>query len=232
MLLSNHVQIPSVIHNRVLKALLSCRSAITPSKRTAISRSLLYLEHVKFYSKLPPQWRRFVVCENLISVKMEAILPSNSSISPSLPRRPLSFIICCHTCNTPREAKFLSLYRSGKWKSVPCRVCCISMSCKQWLCVCGIPWHSCDVHANNGFSCSSKLRSKKTISTRFLTPTPGYSSNILVRGLSSYASLRPLRRRKKPQKRMTQDSNLAVIASVKRLRSVSIPLSVFGIHPG
>ena len=170
--------------------------------------------------------------DDIISVKVDAILPNIGYTSPSLPRRPLSFSICCKTCNTTREAKFMSLYRTGKWKTVQCRVCCLFMSCKQWFCVCGIPWHSCETHANIGFTCSSKLRNKKPVTTRFLIPTPGYSSNSLVRGLSSYASLRPLRRRKKPQKRKTQDSNLAVIASVKRLRSVPIPLSDFGIHPG
>ena len=159
-------------------------------------------------------------------------MPSIGCISPSPPKRPPSFTIFCKQCNTALEAKFMSLYRTGKWKAVECRVCCVSMSCKQWFCSCGVPWHSCERHANIGFTCSSKFRSKKSARSRFLLPTPGYSSNSLVRGVGFHASFRPLRRRKKPQKRKTQDSNLAVVASVKRLRSDPIPLSDFGIHPG
>ena len=40
--ISAHVQVPHGMHDRVLAALLSCRFALTSSKRTAISRSLLY----------------------------------------------------------------------------------------------------------------------------------------------------------------------------------------------
>ena len=138
-------------------------------------------------------------------------------------------------CNTPREVKHRSLYSKGKWKAIECKVCALTMSCKQWNCVCGTCWYACEWHARIGFCCSSRFRRKPKPRSCYLTTTPGYASNSLILRDGAYpGSLgRPPshKRKAQPRQQSRSDSNFAALASLERIRSDPLPLEAFLIHP-
>ena len=58
----------------------------------------------------------------------------------------VSRLITCPNCDNQLEAAKMQLFTPLGFRYVNCRRCATQSWSRGWLCACGVPWHTCEVH--------------------------------------------------------------------------------------
>ncbi len=173
--INSTIVIPEIFQQRMVHALLCCKQAMPPSKCMAVSRSVLFLPMTRFSGKFPPAWRKYIKCDSLIPQE----IPPDPHLQGGffVTRIPDDFCLTCVFCSATKQVRHITLYKSGKWKTLTCTACATSKSSRQWHCACGTPWIGCAVHSASGFLCMSSTRTAPKRKLNYLIPTESYTSN-------------------------------------------------------
>ena len=74
--------------------------------------------------------------------------------------KPDVFWLFCGTtdCNYARNCARKQLHTKHTWKPIHCAQCKRHLSAARWHCSCGVTWHSCPAHRQDGFACGTSRR--------------------------------------------------------------------------
>jgi hypothetical protein len=82
-----------------------------------------------------------------------------ASQAPGERGTPEAMIIACPSCRYPRQAMGqITLLKGAAFRLIVCPSCKVAKQSSQWLCACGIKWHSCAIHLAHGQACKAKER--------------------------------------------------------------------------
>ena len=116
----------------------------------------LYLKPCKISYRGVPAWLKL----GLLSSEVPAVagLACASGITMFSWRRTSMLWLACAQCSIRMDVQHTTLFFRGKWATLKCGFCGSSSSARRWLCVCGLPWHGCHIHAKSGFACRTRPR--------------------------------------------------------------------------
>ena len=167
-------------------------------------------------------------------------------------RRIGEFWLSCSICSIRKEVHRSTLFLRGKWATLKCLHCGSCHSARLWLCVCGLPWHGCGLHACRGFTCRTRPRRACLSSGASKRDPPGPSNrqpipNLLApplgmpkrphpacdarlqgRAVSARAAPSRARKRKVSQ---PHASDLEAVARIRDARSNPVPAESSHISP-
>lgn len=192
--------------------LLSLRMAITPDRRRALADNTLLVKDTKISYRGTPAWRKMPCVLTKVGTLSNAwAYAPNLLLSNQIPH---TYMLYCPACSSGKEVKHITLYKKGIWKSLCCLRCRNVNTCRGWQCPCGLPWFSCSLHANLGFSCRARTRKAPIPRRPFVFYNPAVGDT----------SLLPI-----PQPRRHNAPSLSTAACVQRVHTAGP--SNTGLHP-
>ncbi len=140
----------------VLFGLLSLRMTITKKVKQAVNQDHLHLKPCKLSYRGVPAWLKL----GQVSSEIPAVagLACGAGITMFSWRRTNVLWLACSQCSIRTDVQQTTLFLRGKWATLKCEFCGVGSSTRKWLCVCGLPWHGCHIHAKAGFACRKPPR--------------------------------------------------------------------------
>ncbi len=144
------------MRQHLLHGLLALRMGITSRVKQSLDHGALHIKLCKVSYRGVPAWLKLGTLSSDVPAK--AALACAPGLTMFSDRRIGEFWLSCSICSIRKEVQHTTLFLRGKWTTLTCRHCGSSHSARLWLCVCGLPWHGCGLHAHRGYTCRTRPR--------------------------------------------------------------------------
>ena len=133
----------------ITQAVLRQKGKMTKAMVKAHEQGTLEIAWSNFNVKGTPSWRAATSQGPLYVLRNP---PSDqhtgSALPPEFSPSNLCDLFSCPKCNATRSVEGCSLLVRSGWGHILCITCRITSRSFTWLCACGVPWHSCSIHAH------------------------------------------------------------------------------------